>query len=147
MVPHCVCCRISSMWTCLCSFISLLLKRAGRFPGLSLCLHFCTRFFSSLQDDNRLRFLIFFSDVEDTLNPLYVFRPTQGFKPYFSLSDLSFHTDSWSWIHEVSVYITPKWQAMLPNLGYWLTQWKINHSHKLFELTSSVSAKGHTEAP
>lgn len=40
----------------------------------------------------------------------------------------------------VSFYVTPKGQAPLLSLGYWLTQRKINQSHNLCELTSPTSA-------
>lgn len=90
-VPHCVCCRISSMWTCLCSFISSCWSPLGGFQVWASVSTFAHASLSSLQDDNRLRFLIF-SDVERIiLNPLYVFRPHRVSKPLFQSSDLSFH--------------------------------------------------------
>ena len=160
-VPRCVCWEFSPIEPAFVHLSSLLLKGPGWSPGLSLCLHFCTCFFSSLQDENRLNKLPhFFQTWWIPWTFFMYFVPHRLSNPYFSdlsylilfylttyLSDLPFHIDYWSWIPEVSAYLTPKWQAMLLNLGYWLTRWKINHSHKLFELTNSVSANRAYRSP
>ena len=160
-VARCVCWELSPTEPTFVHLSSLLLKGPGWSPGLSLCLHFCTCFFSSLQDENRLNKLSHsFQTWWIPWTFFMYFVPHRLSNPYFSdlsylilfylttyLSDLPFHIDYWSWIPEVSAYLTPKWQAMLLNLGYWLTRWKINHSHKLFELTNSVSTNRAYRSP
>ena len=119
-VARCVCWELSPPEPTFVHLSSLLLKGPGWSPGLSLCLHFCTCFLSSLQDENRLNKLShFFSDMVDTLNLLYVFCPTQAFKPLFQWSFLfnpilSYHLFKWSTFSHWLLILNPR-SLCLPN--------------------------------